>query len=87
MIWFSKNELNFELAYRITYEEIHSRALFPHIFIKNISFQVNFGQLNTVGNRFLLLSNKFFLFVRNFLFDQDFVLSMIIMKTIESEEH
>jgi hypothetical protein len=48
LISFSKNDLNFELAHRITYEEIHSRALFPHIFIKNISFQVNFGQLNTV---------------------------------------
>ncbi len=40
--------MDFDLAYRINYEDLHSRPLFPHIFIKNMSFQVNFGQLNTV---------------------------------------
>jgi hypothetical protein len=48
LLSFSKNDLDFELAYRIHYEDLHSRPLFPHIFIKNISFEVNFGQFNTV---------------------------------------
>ncbi|CAF4937640.1 unnamed protein product, partial [Rotaria sp. Silwood1] len=47
LLSFAKNDLNFELAYRINSEDFHSRPLFPHIFIKNISYQVNFGQLNT----------------------------------------
>ncbi|CAF2692406.1 unnamed protein product [Rotaria sp. Silwood2] len=47
LLFFAKNNLNFELAYCINYEDFHSRPLFPHIFVKNVSFQVNFGQLNT----------------------------------------
>ena len=50
LLLFSKNDLDFELSYRINYEDLQSRPLFPHIFIKNLSFQVNFGQLKTVCN-------------------------------------
>ncbi|CAF0956110.1 unnamed protein product [Adineta steineri] len=46
LLSFAKNDLNFNLAYRIDYKDLYFRPLFPHIFIKNISFQVNFGQLN-----------------------------------------
>ncbi|CAF0846032.1 unnamed protein product [Adineta steineri] len=46
LLSFAKNDLNFNLAYRINYKDLYFRPLFPHIFIKNISFQVNFGQLN-----------------------------------------
>ncbi|CAF4277414.1 unnamed protein product, partial [Rotaria sordida] len=48
LLSFAKNDLNIELGYRINYEDIHSGRLFSHIFIKNLSFQINFGQLNTV---------------------------------------
>ncbi|CAF0860253.1 unnamed protein product [Adineta steineri] len=46
LLSFAKNDLNFNLAYRINYKDLYFRPLFPHIFIKNLSFQVNFGQLN-----------------------------------------
>lgn len=48
LISFSKNDLDFELAYRVHYEELQARALFPHIFVKNVTFEVNYGQLNRV---------------------------------------
>ncbi|CAF1226672.1 unnamed protein product [Rotaria sordida] len=54
LLSFAKNDLNIELEYRINYEDIHSGRLFSHIFIKNLSFQINFGQLNT---KYFLQSN------------------------------
>ncbi|CAF3776443.1 unnamed protein product [Rotaria sordida] len=54
LLSFAKNDLNIELEYRINYEDIHSGRLFSHIFIKNLSFQTNFGQLNT---KYFLRSN------------------------------
>ncbi|CAF1130276.1 unnamed protein product [Rotaria sordida] len=54
LLSFAKNDLNIELEYRINYEDIHSGRLFSHIFIKNLSLQVNFGQLNT---KYFLRSN------------------------------
>ncbi|CAF1195806.1 unnamed protein product [Rotaria sordida] len=54
LLSFAKNDLNIELEYRINYEDIHSGRLFSHIFIKNLSFQINFGQSNT---KYFLQSN------------------------------
>ncbi|CAF0732525.1 unnamed protein product [Didymodactylos carnosus] len=47
LLSYSKNDRDCGVAYRIDYNELQSKPLFPHILTKNVAFEANFGQIKT----------------------------------------